>query len=423
MASLAMTPAGPGGPGGRRCAEDLALDVSRLMDTVRDEVMALMQEGMQKTASFCASLCAERIVAARRDMQRRWAEERRELERYHGIPGSQSAGPMSPAPMGFPPFSPVKPDVAPSARPPTRTLPVVCQPDASPGSVKTTKHAPAAGSWPGLSAARPPALTAGLHSAFPSEPRAVGAVGAAAAPFSGMSPCGASNLNGAVALESYDASFIDAYDAVQTLEERTSMAARAMDLLDEALQAAAEATTSRPQSARSARPSPVDPVFMAPRQPQAASPDSSASFPSRSPDISGSTAAVAENASPEDALDVQDQDEDVRSARPSLASNGEGACPRDLAHASEPELGRDSQPDLPPDDMRTIRISTPPPPPMATQESPSRHEVADVEERSSRGVVQHAPGGDFRSGRASLRECSVASSANASIAAADLHGA
>ncbi|CAE8668496.1 unnamed protein product, partial [Polarella glacialis] len=42
---------------------------------------------VQKTASFCASLCAERIVAARREMQRRWAEERRELEKLYGIPG------------------------------------------------------------------------------------------------------------------------------------------------------------------------------------------------------------------------------------------------------------------------------------------------------------------------------------------------
>lgn len=49
----------------------------------------------------------------------------------------------------------------------------------------------------------------------------------------------------------YDSTFIDAYDAVQSLEERTSMASRAMDLLDEALLAAADAHASSPLSGRS----------------------------------------------------------------------------------------------------------------------------------------------------------------------------
>ena len=77
-------------------AEDLALDVSRLMDSVREEIMQLMQEGVQKTASYCASVCAERVVSARREMQRRWAEERRELERIYGAaPGSGFGTPSS----------------------------------------------------------------------------------------------------------------------------------------------------------------------------------------------------------------------------------------------------------------------------------------------------------------------------------------
>lgn len=160
----------------RPSAEDLALDVSRLMDNVREEVMALMQDSMQKAASFCASLCAERIVAARRELQRRWAEERRELERLYSIQGPPGNG-MSSKVAGFLPFVP--------------------------------EPSPALGS---------------------------------AASFGCMSPASASNyILAAPPSESFDASFIDAYDAVQTLEERTNLAFRAMDLLDEALQVAGEA--------------------------------------------------------------------------------------------------------------------------------------------------------------------------------------
>merc|ERR1712192_302300 len=49
-------------------------------------VLQLMMDGVQKSASFCASLCAEKIVAARREMQRYRMEERRELEKIYGIP-------------------------------------------------------------------------------------------------------------------------------------------------------------------------------------------------------------------------------------------------------------------------------------------------------------------------------------------------
>jgi len=55
----------------------------------------------------------------------------------------------------------------------------------------------------------------------------------------------------------YDSTFIDAYDAVQTLEERTNMASRAMDLLDEALQAAVGASAVGPASPYCAEPGSV----------------------------------------------------------------------------------------------------------------------------------------------------------------------
>jgi len=383
------------------------------MDTVREEVMALMQEGMQKTASFCASLCAERIVAARRDMQRRFEEERRELERLVGTADKQNAAPTSPTvPVGFPTHSPPKPDAHASALPPTRTLPLVYQPDASPGSVKTIRTGPAAGSWTGPSMGPLMALTACAQTPLPAEPRAAGSTVAGAAPLSGVSFGGASNVNGTVGVESYDASFIDAYDAVQTLEERTSMAARAMDLLDEALQAAAEATSSRPQSARSSRISPAGPVFKASQQPQAASPDFSTSPPFRAED-GGDSAPLMESSSPVDGNAHVP-------ARPSVVLDGDDSCLHGLAYASELEITQDGQTGLNSDEAGSIRVS------MSTsvaQEVPLENEVVDAEHRSSRGVVQHEPSADLRPGRASIRECSVASSANGSIAAVDLHGA
>lgn len=166
-------------------AADMALlDVRGLMDSVREEVTQLMLEGVQKTASFCASLCAERIVAARREMQRRWREERRELERLYGLQ-TATAG------AGF----------------------------ASPGSCPTpTPRKP----FMDL----PPRSVPSMPGSRPQDP----------------SPMRSTSSRGAFAesTSQYDSTFIDAYDAVQTLEERTQLATRAMDLLDEALQAAAD---------------------------------------------------------------------------------------------------------------------------------------------------------------------------------------
>lgn len=170
---------------------DLALDVSRLMDSVREEIMQLMQEGVQKTASYCASICAERVVAARREMQRRWAEERRELERVYGLaPGS-----------GFGTPSSARLNSAPR---------MVSRPSSRPGSCH---------SW-----------STPCQELPSSSPQNEGAV------------VHAQSSSKADDHERHlDSSFIDAYDAVQTLEERNQQAARAMQLLDEALRAAENA--------------------------------------------------------------------------------------------------------------------------------------------------------------------------------------
>lgn len=248
----------------RRTAEDLALDVSRLMDGVREEVTALMQDGVQKTASFCASLCAERVVAARREMQRRWAEERRELERLYGVPerpgtSSASAFPASPAARsGYPPRhrdgaseqqvrtprSEPPESVSDGQFPPPHML---TKGDSSEtlfvSGLLRAAHQQSGGS-----------LVAAARTAGPVNPRLQAAIfdesflqmsapthGASRVAFH-MDPSSSDAI-------AYDATFIDAYDAVQTLEERTNMASRAMDLLDEALQAAAGATATTSVSA------------------------------------------------------------------------------------------------------------------------------------------------------------------------------
>jgi len=158
--------------------------------------MQLMQEGVQKTASYCASICAERVVSARREMQRRWAEERRELERIYGLaPGSGFGTPSSSRLNTTPRMA-----LAPTSRQASR-----------PGSCN---------SWSTpcqeLPATSPLNEGAPLQAAFPSSKV-------------DEEDAGQQNL---------DSSFIDAYDAVQTLEERNHQAARAMQLLDEALKAA-----------------------------------------------------------------------------------------------------------------------------------------------------------------------------------------
>lgn len=167
------------------------------MEAVREEVTQLMLEGVQKTASYCASVCAERIVAARRDMQRRFAEERREMERLYGV-GSRAAA-SSPVTVPLDLFAPWKNEAA------------------------TFSPAPSVIAGAGL-AAFTSSLVAGLDDARPD-----------ASPYN--------LLDDLASAAAYDVAFVDAYDAVQTLEERTNMASRAMDLLDEALQTAVDLTT------------------------------------------------------------------------------------------------------------------------------------------------------------------------------------
>lgn len=58
-------------PHRRQHADDLMIDMNRLMEAVREEVTALMLEGVHKTASLCASTCAQHVVAARREMHQR----------------------------------------------------------------------------------------------------------------------------------------------------------------------------------------------------------------------------------------------------------------------------------------------------------------------------------------------------------------
>ncbi|CAE7025018.1 unnamed protein product [Symbiodinium natans] len=184
------------------------------MDAVRQEVMQLMQEGVQKTASYCASLCAERIVTARREMQRRWAEERRELERLYGLPpNSCGAGtPMS------------------SSARCSGTSRMALAPASRAGSVHSS----------------------GTHEGFqPASSQQAG--GAQSSSFPSKAGLKASRASDEHLQHNLDSTFIDAYDAVQTLEERNQQAARAMQLLDEALRAAESAggrSSRGPQTGR-----------------------------------------------------------------------------------------------------------------------------------------------------------------------------
>jgi len=225
--------------------DDVPLDVGRLMDSVRAEVTALMQEGVQKTASYCASLCAERIVAARREMQQRYAEERRELEKFYGVRvGRSSAVGALQVPKDFgapcpgsgstyraPQRSPMLTLTAPSKSVPNSPCPRAPVAPLPPQTGRCNGvHRPASNA--GASLRSGPSATGlckgSIQGASP------GAKGQVPAAIAGVpvpsSPCPTH--------EAYDTAYIDTHDAVQTLEERTNMASRVMDLLEEALQAA-----------------------------------------------------------------------------------------------------------------------------------------------------------------------------------------
>lgn len=262
-------------PGSRTVAEDVALDVSRLMDDVQKEVTALMLESVHKTASFCASLCAERIISARRDMHRRWMEERRELERLYT---AGREGVTSPAPVSSASPTTTCPTLTPRQLgnmsgnyvASTSTMPALCQrahlmsnrefcnemashtPYGNMVSLTVENGVPPSLPLPPPTLTTPHAEPTGVEPTVPSSaasralcnPPAFEANGPLrAGPTSAPATVDAQSPETAAPSATYDCTFIDAYDAVQTLEERTHMCSRAMDLLDEALQAAAGAST------------------------------------------------------------------------------------------------------------------------------------------------------------------------------------
>lgn len=331
------------------------------MDSVREEVMALMLDGMQKTASFCASLCAERVVAARRELQRRWADERRELERslYGGGGGDFGTSMATPVATGLLPFAPPRPE--------------------------------------------------------------------SVASLGGASPRGAASFLGGPPSESYDASFIDAYDAVQTLEERTNMAARAMDLLDEALQAATGPGVcgAASQLARGSRPS-------------------SAALSARS-GAGGRLGAAAIGES--SAVGSSREPVALPAALPAALQTAEVASPSSADSSSTPTVGGFSAVweataaaaaatatagGLPPQEPREASsLGGALSPTAATSERRLPSPVGGDDEGQPLPTLAELAAGVAlptfehrdQGGRAMLRERSVASSGYASVAAADLHGA
>lgn len=218
-----------------KASEELAGDVGRLMDEIADEVKALMMDSVQKAASYCASLCAERVVAARREVQQRWVEERRELKRLNSPlvpPGPSTPRGLSPSPS-LP--SILNMGVALQTSPVAQKLP----------SRPTSDH----GGTPDSSKASIPSMSATKDSTprakeSPKTPISWASPGSgtfvppplAPPPLPPRSPrAKPSSRPGGAQEEEAALEFIDTYDAVQTLEESTIMAARAMDLLDQAL--------------------------------------------------------------------------------------------------------------------------------------------------------------------------------------------
>eukprot|EP00811_Abedinium_folium_P002910 NODE_12679_length_1210_cov_1.639889.p1 GENE.NODE_12679_length_1210_cov_1.639889~~NODE_12679_length_1210_cov_1.639889.p1 ORF type:complete len:308 (-),score=50.46 NODE_12679_length_1210_cov_1.639889:286-1209(-) len=163
---------------GASSGPDVAFEVGRFMDHVREEVAALMVEAVQKAASYCAKACAESIIVARSELQRSCTEERKELQRLYGLrPRSVDDG--TTPPQSF-------------------------------SASQNTEDASA--------------LQMSLQTA--------------AERISDGAAWTDGPLDHGIASAAYDSAYIDAHDAVQTLEERTHMASRAMELIEEALQIA-----------------------------------------------------------------------------------------------------------------------------------------------------------------------------------------
>lgn len=195
------TPAPSSIPGSVMRSDIVMVDVGRLMETVREEVTALMLDGVQKTASFCASQCAKHVVAARREMHQRLVEQKTEYERLHGV---HFRGGMSPAmSTGVPTYA------------------------ASPASTAFAMGTPRKATMPGM-----PPLAPGAPS------RDTGPPASSAVPSHTplLTRRTAPLVTGAdeIACSTYDA-YIGVHDAVQTLEERTQMALNAMEAIEEAI--------------------------------------------------------------------------------------------------------------------------------------------------------------------------------------------
>lgn len=189
-------------------SDSVSLDVSRLMEVVRQEVTALMLDGIQKTASFCASQCAKHVVAARREMHQRLTEQKYELDRLQGGQSRvcSSLTPSCVASPGSTAFSTLTPRKAPPL--PGAPLPKMSLTprSATPGGIDTSSRI---------------RLT----------PRATPRVSSA----------------DEISCSTYD-TYIGVHDAVQTLEERTQMAMNAMEAIEEAINVSMGAVPASPSA-------------------------------------------------------------------------------------------------------------------------------------------------------------------------------
>jgi len=229
-------------------------------------VLQLMMDGVQKSASFCASLCAEKIVAARREMQRYRMEERRELEKIYGIPivRGRSASPS----RGFVPINaqpnslyspPMRMRQSTPALPPQHRTPVdLTTPShwaplpSSAASIFDTLAAElpnqhqysmarpqfqlSAGPYAGL---HPPAASAQTASAMTAPAHEPGTTVSttSSAGQTALRPTNAAahGVGGGTATVAEN-EYIDTYDAVENLEEKLNLAFRYVDRLEEVVQ-------------------------------------------------------------------------------------------------------------------------------------------------------------------------------------------
>jgi len=193
--------------------DDLPLvvtDVRQVMDEVHREVTELLLEGVQKAAHFCASECAKQVVAARREMYQHF-QAQFQLASSPWCPAVASSLPpmRESARTTAPPSAPVAPSQDTTEQPvnAARELVEDHQPD-MPTAARSTSTLQMT---PQIS--RTSMSTPGGESYSPETLATSGA---------------------------YD-TYIDTQDAVQSLEDRTRRAARAMDLVEEAIQLAVDA--------------------------------------------------------------------------------------------------------------------------------------------------------------------------------------